>query len=493
MNALLIYPEFPGGFWSFKDALPFIGCKALLQPLGLLTLALPKEWNVKLIDMNVERLTDAHVQWADCVLVSAMVTQRKAAQEVIARVAGIKKIPIIAGGPLFEEFEKFEAVDHIILGEAEDIFPCFLADFQKGCAKHIYRAPGYADITTASVPRWDLIGRNMRKYASQAVQFTRGCPKNCDFCDIAVRLGRRPRLKTSKQMIAELDALRDAGWRGEVFFVDDNFIGNKRALKEDLLPALIAWQSSRRWPFSFYTEASIDLSDDDELMRLMVEAGFHQVFLGIETPSEEGLLECNKLQNIRRNLMESIGKIQDAGLEVQGGFIVGLNSDDPATCFRRMFDFIQKSGIPTAMVGILQAFPGTRLYERLLAEGRIKGEITGSNDDGTTNVVTKMSQEDLSAGYKWLTHELYAPENYYRRVRVLLEKYNPGHLKAPLDLRHFLAVGRSILFLGILGEERCEWWKLVAWVLRHRPRLFPVALKHAVLGYHFRRVYQRIN
>jgi radical SAM superfamily enzyme YgiQ (UPF0313 family) len=494
MKALLIYPEFPDGFWSFKHALKFVGCKAALPPLGLITMAamLPETWDLRLVDMNVRKLTETDLSWADCAFVSAMVVQQQSAKEAIAR-CNKAGIPVIAGGPLFtEESEQFPEVDHLILGEAEEIFPCFLTDFKAGCAARSYKAAGYSDIRTAPVPRWDLL--DMKRYASMSVQFSRGCPFDCDFCDITVLFGRRPRVKTPGQMIAELDALWNAGWHGGIFFVDDNFIGNKPYLKTTLLPALIAWQNSHRKPVSFYTEVSINLADDEELVRQMVAAGFDRVFIGIETPEEKSLLGCNKLQNTKRDLTTSIKKLQNMGLEVQAGFIVGFDSDAPSI-FKRQFDFIQASGIPTAMVGILQAFPRTKLYQRLQSEGRIRGLVSGDSVNGTTNIVPKMiSLKELVTGYQWVVHSLYAPKNYYRRVRTFLREYHPARISGTsLNLQGFLALARSFLYLGILGKERFHYWGLIVWMLFRRPRLFPAGVTLSIFGYHFRKVAENIR
>jgi radical SAM superfamily enzyme YgiQ (UPF0313 family) len=299
-------------------------------------------------------------------------------------------------------------------------------------------------------------------------------------------LGHRPRVKTVAQVLAELDGLYGLGWRGRVFFVDDNLIGNKKYLKEELLPALIEWRRGKvGMPFN--TEASINLADDEELMRLMREAGFDTVFIGIETPAEEGLTECSKKQNRNRDLIEDVKRIQRAGFEVQGGFILGFDSDTPAI-FQRQIEFIQQSGIVTAMVGLLQAPPATRLYERLKKEGRLLGLASGDNVDGLTNIVPKMDAQALYEGYKRVLHYLYAPQNYYARVRTFLREYKPPKIVAPLDLQHVLALFRSVIHLGILGEERRYFWRLFAWTLARHPRLFPLAITLAIYGYHFRRV-----
>jgi radical SAM superfamily enzyme YgiQ (UPF0313 family) len=333
---------------------------------------------------------------------------------------------------------------------------------------------------------WELA--DLRRYASMSVQFSRGCPFDCDFCNITAMFGHRPRTKTTAQILAELDGLLRAGWRGAVFFVDDNFIGNKRVLKEDLLPALIEWQKDKRG-IPFFTEASINLSDDEELMRLMVEAGFNQVFVGIETPEEAGLAECNKRQNQKRDLVADVKRIQRAGLEVQGGFIVGFDSDTPAI-FARQIDFIQKSGIVTAMVGLLQALPGTKLHQRLRGEGRLVGQTTGDNVDGTTNFVPRMNREMLQEGYRNLMGYIYAPGPYYRRIRTFLREYQSPRFTRSLNWQCVMAFLQSTIRLGIFGRERFHYWGLLIWTFFRRPSHFPLAVTLSIYGYHFRKTCQ---
>jgi radical SAM superfamily enzyme YgiQ (UPF0313 family) len=486
MKVLLLYPEFPDTFWSFKHALPFIRKRASLPPLGLLTVAamMPSHWEKRLVDLNVRRLTDKDLEWADMAFVSAMVVQSDSARNVIARCRAVG-LRIVAGGPLFvTEHADFQDVDHFVLNEAELTLPQFLADLENGCAAPIYATTDFADVRDTPVPLWHLA--DLKSYATMAVQFSRGCPYNCDFCNVTALLGHRPRLKTAGQMVSELDGLYRLGWRDGVFFVDDNLIGNKRALKESLLPALIRWRKGKTG-MTFHTEASINLADDEELMRLMAEAGFDMVFIGIETPSEESLAECGKKHNRNRDLIEDIRRIQHHGMQVQGGFIIGFDSDTPSI-FQRQIEFIQQSGIVTAMVGLLQAPLGTRLHARLAREGRLQGSSSGDNVDGTTNIIPRMNLDVLRRGYRAVVCSIYAPANYYARVRTFLRTYRPPRITVPIDFEHVLALFRSILRLGILGKERLEYWKLFFWALFRRPRLFPLAITFTIYGYHFRQV-----
>jgi radical SAM superfamily enzyme YgiQ (UPF0313 family) len=486
MKILLLSPEFPDTFWSFKHALKFIHRRASSPPLGLLTVAamLPREWEKRLVDLNVARLTDADLAWADYAFVGGMVVQRQSARAVIARckAAGL---PVVAGGPLFTtEREEFPDVDHFVLNEAELTLPPFLADLAHGCAKRVYETSEHADLRATPVPLWELV--NFKRYASMSVQFCRGCPYDCEFCNVTAMLGHRPRSKTTAQMIAELDRLHELGWRGSVFFVDDNLIGNKRLLKTELLPALIDWQHrTRRMPFN--SQVSMNLADDPELMRMMAAAGFDTVFVGIETPDEDALAACNKKQNMGRDLVEDVKRIQRAGIEVYAGFIVGFDGDTPST-FQRQIEFIQKSGIVTAMVGMLQAPAGTRLYDRMAREGRLLGEMTGDNVDGTTNLVPSMGLDVLREHYQALLAHIYAPKQYYRRVRTFLREFKTPEVRQRVDLQRFLALFRSSLRLGVVGRERFQYWRLLVWTVFVRPRMLPRAVTMAIYGYHFRRV-----
>ena len=486
MKVLLLYPEFPDTFWSFKHALKFVRKRASTPPLGLLTVAamLPASWELRLVDLNVGVLGEEDLAWADYAFVSAMVVQRDAARDLIARCkrAGLT---VVAGGPLFTmESEDFPEVDHFVLNEAELTLPPFLADLVQGSPRRVYSTTEYADISQTPTPLWHLM--DLKRYASMAVQFSRGCPFNCDFCNVTALLGHRPRVKSASQMLKELDGLYKLGWRGRIFFVDDNLIGNKRILKEELLPALIEWRKGKTG-MPFNTEVSINLSDDGELMRQMVQAGFDTVFVGIETPNDDSLAECGKKQNRHRDLIEDVKRMQRAGLEVQGGFIVGFDNDSPAI-FRRQIEFIQQSGIVTAMVGLLQAVPGTKLYERLAGEGRLSGASSGDNLGATTNIVPKMPLETLYDGYRSVLSHLYSPEHYYARVKTFLREYHPPKVTAPIDTQQVLALFRSVFRLGIVGQERSYYWRLMGWTLVRKPRLFPLMITLAIYGYHFRQV-----
>ena len=486
MNILLIYPKFPDTFWSFAHALRFIGKKAAFPPLGLLTVAslLPDNFQKRVVDINVEALTERDLSWADMAFIGGMAIQSESAKNIIARCKKIG-LKIVAGGPLFTANpEDFGEVDHLVLDEAEMTLPPFLKDLENGCLKKIYRASGFCDVENTPLPSWHLI--RMKKYASMSLQFSRGCPYNCEFCNVTVLFGHRPRLKTPRQIIDELNIFYDAGWRGSIFFVDDNFIGNKQYVKTQLLPALIEWRQGKKGCVLF-TEASINLADDPELLEMMVKAGFDSVFIGIESPDEACLSECQKSQNKNRDLLQNVKTIHRAGIQVMGGFIVGFDCDTPSI-FQRQVDFIQKSGIVTAMVGMLQAAPGTRLFERLESENRVVREFSGDNVDGKTNIIPQMGLDCLLDGYRSIMKQIYSPQNYYRRVRNFLSEIKAPDIKMPMDFQRFLAFFRSSFRLGILGKERFHYWHLLFWTLFRKPTLLPLSLTLAIYGHHFRRV-----
>ena len=488
MKILLVYPEYPDTFWSFKHALKFVSKKAAFPPLGLLTVAamLPEEWEKKLVDMNVTRLTDSDIRWADYVFISAMVVQKESAKEVITQCKKLRT-KIVAGGSMFTTgHEEFDGVDHFVLGEAEATLYPFLKDLNEGNARHIYASDERPDISDTPIPMWSLI--DMKHYSCMNLQYSRGCPYDCEFCDITILNGHVPRTKSKEQLISELDSLYEHGWRGGLFVVDDNFIGNKKKLKAEILPALIEWRESKKYPFALCTEASINLADDEELVCLMVAAGFDNVFIGIETPNNESLVECAKYQNQNRDLVASVKKLQEFGLEVQGGFIVGFDSD-PESIFQTQIDFIQRSGIVTAMVGLLNAPTGTRLYKRLKAEGRLWNSFTGNNTDLSLNFIPKMNYDTLIDGYRHILDTIYSPREYYERIRTLLRVYKPPRTKAGKVQSHQIkAFFKSIWFLGIKGQGKRHYWRLFVSYLMQSPPKFARFINLSVYGYHFRMV-----
>ena len=489
MKILLVNPDTPVTFWSFKHALKFVSKKAILPPLGLLTVAalLPEDWQKKLVDMATTKLRDRDIRWADYVFLTAMAIQKESARRVIDRCQRLGT-KVVAGGPLFTAVpEHYPDVDHLVLGEAENTLPEFLEDLHQGGPKRLYRSRQWASMNDTPTPLWDLV--KMKRYALMCVQYSRGCPYNCDFCDVTMLFGHKLRTKSKDQILQELQSLYSMGWRGQLFIVDDNFIGNKRKLKTEILPAIIDWMKQREYPFSLNTQASIDLADDEDLMRLMVEAGFDCVFIGIETPNQDSLTECNKVQNKGRDLVACVKKIQRFGMQVQGGFILGFDSDQ-ASIFENLIRFIQESGIVTAMVGLLNAPRGTKLYRRLMSENRLLKYASGDNTDFSMNFIPKMNREDLLKGYEKVVRTIYSPKYYCQRVLTFLKNYKPlERTSVKLDYRDIRAFVRSMWRLGVRSRGSIYYWKLVFWSLR-RPRYFHLAVAFAIYGFHFRKTFE---
>lgn len=458
MKILIVYPEYPVTFWSFKYALEFVHEKSNLPPLGVLTVAsmLPDEWDVRLVDMNVKKLS----------------------------------IKTVCGGPLFSiDTQKFDDVDHLLLYEGEICIPEFIEDLKNGTPRHIYDLESYPELSETPIPRWDLI--DVKDYSILSVQYSRGCPFHCDFCNVVSLFGHVPRTKSSQQILSELQAIYELGWRGSIFFVDDIFIGNKKKLKQDVLPALANWMEERNHPFTFFTEASINMSDDEELMQMMVDAGFDNVFVGIETVDEDCLAECNKSQNKNRSLLDSVKTIQQHGMQVQGGFILGFDNDKPSI-FQRMPEFIQKSGIVTAMVGVLSAPTGTELYERMKKENRLISDFSGINNDSDIrndiNFTPKMGLDKLKNGYEKVIDTIYSPANYYKRVRTFLENYRPqGKHKRPLRPGDIGSFFKAYFKLGIVDKGHKEFHALMRWAKHQNMRTYVQALVFSIYGYHFRK------
>jgi radical SAM superfamily enzyme YgiQ (UPF0313 family) len=452
---------------------------------------LPTTWEKKLIDMNISPLMDKDIKWADYVFISAMSVQRESAITVISR-CGQLGTKIVAGGPLFTtESEHFTGIDHLVLNEAEITLPQFLHDLENDCLKQEYRSTEYPDICLTPIPSWELI--DMKKYSSMSIQYSRGCPFDCEFCDIVLLNGHKPRTKEKDRLLEELDALYNHGWRSNVFIVDDNFIGNKRKLKAQILPAIIEWMNLKKYPFSLFTEASINLADDEDLIQLMVKAGFDTVFVGIETPNEESLAECGKSQNTNRDLVTSVKKLQNSGLQVHGGFIVGFDND-PASIFENQINFIQKSGIVTAMVGLLNAPPGTKLHQRLKRENRLTREFSGNNTDFSINFVPKMNYTTLLDGYQSILKSIYSPKIYYERIKTFLREYKPSTRKVNFyQLGLIRAFIRSIWILGMREKGKRYYWRLLAWTLLKKPRSFQMSVTLLIYGLHFRKVVERYD
>lgn len=487
MNVLLIYPKFADALWAHKHALEFVGKKASSPPLGLLTVAamLPSAWEKKLVDMNVTTLSDDDIEWADYVFLSAMLAQQASATEVIARCKELGA-KLVAGGPLFAyDPSSFHDIDHVVVGEAEASLPDLLADLECGSAQRVYASSERPDIQESPPPLWSLV--DMEAYALMAIQFARGCPHDCEFCNVVILNGHRPRIKSTDQILAELDSLYSHGWRGHVFVCDDNFIGNKTKIKSAVLPAIIAWMQDKDYPFVLTAAASIDLADDEETMELMTKAGFDRVTIGIESPEEQSLVECNKLQNRGRDLMALVGKIQNHGLEVQGGFIIGFDSDRPSI-FETQIDFIQGSGIVTAMVSLLYAFPGTRLYQRMQKENRLLSNHIGESAYGAINFSPNMDHKTLVSGHQYVLKTLYSPQLYYDRIQTFFGSHKPrGKRREKIEFNHVKLFIKSSWLLGLRDQGRWSYWKLLIGTLWKRPQSLALFVRLAVTGYHLRK------
>ncbi|MBL0312785.1 MAG: B12-binding domain-containing radical SAM protein [Holophagaceae bacterium] len=475
----------PPTYWSMRYALPFLGCKASLPPLGLITVAamLPVDWDLKLIDLNIESISKQDIEAVDLVLTSAMLVQRVSFEKIVALCREAGK-PLVAGGPYPTScHEQIQGVDYFVLGEAEVNLPPFLEDFKNGTPKNCYRDPSRPDITHTPPPRFDLLDR--KRYAGAALQYSRGCPHHCEFCDIVELFGHKPRTKTPAQILAEMDLLYEGGWRGSLFVVDDNFIGNRLEVRR-LLPEVARWQEERNYPFTLYTEASLDLAADEALMDDMVRAGFNMVFVGIETPDQATLEAAGKSLNSRADLLASVRAIQAKGLEVAAGFIVGFDEDQD-DIFERQIRFIGQAAIPTAMVGLLTALPGTRLHTRLASEGRLLFTSVGGNNthDLDLNFLPRMDANVLRAGYKRVLAEVYRPRRYFARCLELIRRMKPHKTSVRrirlIELRAFF----HSLVRQTFSRYTFAYWSYLLHGLALRPRMIAELVTMAVKGHHF--------
>jgi radical SAM superfamily enzyme YgiQ (UPF0313 family) len=490
MNALLIYPRIPDTYWSFRYALSLIGKRAAQPPLGLMTVAalLPRHWNRRLIDTNVEQLKDSDLAWADVALISGMHLQQEDLISIVQRCRA-RGLRTVVGGPITSSLSASTLqADCVVIGEAEDLIAGLAEDLERGTAGQVYQAAERPTMERSPLPDLSLI--RMHRYSTMTVQYSRGCPFNCEFCDIIEIYGRRPRTKSVEQVLAELDQLREAGWRDAVFVVDDNFIGNKSRAKS-LLSAMAEWGKVHGHPFRFTTEASLNLADDPELLRLMKDAGFTSVFLGIETPDECSLIANHKEQNVRRDMLESIGIIQKYGIEVMGGFILGFDTDREDV-FDRMVEFIQKSAIPIAMVGLLQAMPGTQLFRRLRSEGRILHAGDGNNTDCQLNFLPRMNATRLVEGYRTVLQRIYACDAYYERAKLFLSRCQPGHQRR-LSYSNVRAFFASVMHQGMLGKARLSYWKFMLTAATCYRHSFGTAMTLAVMGHHFQTITEQLS
>jgi radical SAM superfamily enzyme YgiQ (UPF0313 family) len=486
MKILLVEPRTPETFWSLRHALRFVGKRAANPPLGLLTVAgmLPREWSYRVADLNCEDLSDTDIRWADYVLVSAMQIHFRAVAEIARRCHALDR-KVIGGGPLFTvNPEDNPGVDHVFVGEVEELATGLAADLVSGRLAPFTNCSRFPALDLTPLPRWDLLQRS--RYMTMSVQSCRGCPFDCEFCDVVALNGRRPRYKSATRFVAELESLRLLGWRGPVFVVDDNFVGDRARCREILL-AMIDWRRLTGARMTFLTEASVNMAADPELLELMITAGFKKVFVGLETPSAASLRECHKLQNLRGDLTEAVRTIQAAGLEVMGGFIVGFDSDE-ADIFERQFEFIQQAGVVTAMVGILQALPRSRLTRRLASEGRLHSVGGGDNTALNLNFEPRLDRDFLLDNYRRLVTRLYEPGNYYRRVRTFLKSHRMNGPRPHFGWSDVGAVLKSFWVLGLLHRGRRSFWALLTTTALRHPGQLGVAITLAITGHHFRRI-----
>ncbi len=486
MNILLVYPEIPKSIIQFTDMVKVAGRKSAFPPLGLLTIAslLSEQWNKKLVDLNTAPLNESEIIWADLVFISAMNVQSNSVRELIERLNHYDKT-IVAGGPLFtHEYNEYDGVDYFVLNEAEITLPQFLTDLENGNPKHIYKSTEFADVHKTPNPMWELA--NLKDYLYAVVQYSRGCPYLCDFCDVTALFGRKPRVKTPDQIINELDSLIAHGNNEQILFADDNLIGNKNLLKKELLPALIEWRKKNPYAPGFATQVTINLVDDEELAKLMLEAGFRHILVGIESIDEESLIAMKKKQNTRRNILEDIRHLQELGFIITGTFIVGLDTDKP-TVFDDVINFIQESGIVLSIVNILKAPPGTELYDRMKSENRLLDTFKFGEE--ATNVIPKMGMEKLKSGYEKIINRIYSPESVYKRIEKYFElerKYKVQQpLKRKITLKDIFTALRIFYILGFADNNKKFFWRLIYKTLRKNYNYLDLTILFSLILYQY--------
>jgi len=491
VRALLVQAKSPPTYWSYQFALPFIGKAAALPPLGLATLAalLPRTWELEIHDLHLGPLSDQALRRADVVLVSAMLIQADSARELLRRARALGRRTVVGGPAASTAPGGFAEADHLFQGEAEgrlDLLVQALERPELPAPRVLSPAgDGRPDMALSPVPRFDLL--DVTRYASMSLQVSRGCPFSCEFCDIIEIFGRVPRMKSAEQVVAELEALRRLGARGPLFFVDDNFIGNRKAVAH-LLPAISAWQGDHGRPFEICTEASVDLAGEPGLVASMVDAGFTSVFLGIETPSAESLAGARKHQNLRMDAAAAVGRLTAAGLEVYAGFIVGFDADGP-DIFDRQRDFISGVAIPRAMVGLLSALPGTALWRRLAQEERIREAPSGDQFE-RPNFRPAMDERTLVAGYRRLLAEIYRDDAYYDRCERFFE--GVGAARAAPGPGALPTLARALWRIGVRGRRRGRFWRLLWCSLRLGLEGLPKAVALAVIGEHMIRYTEEV-
>jgi radical SAM superfamily enzyme YgiQ (UPF0313 family) len=490
VNILLVNPAYPDNFWTFKPLLGIVSKKSLQTPLGLIAVAalLPKTWNQKLVDLNIQPLRSEHLLWADYVFITGMIAQKNAIPPLLARCrqAGVK---IVAGGPLFTLApDHYPEADHLILFEAETNIPPFLRDLASGTPRRCYDSQKRPDLATVPAPRWDLI--RLRDYVSVSIEQSRGCPFQCEFCDVRFFLGQGYRVKSRAQVVAELETLYQLGWRGDVTFVDDNFIGNRQHVKAEILPGMVAWMQQRQYPFTFTTSVTINLADDPEAMALLSRAGFETLFIGIESPADSSLRECAKKQNQARDLRENLQCLMHHGFQVRASFIVGFDQD-PSSIFEEQILFIQTSGIGFPLVSMLAAPRGTALFERLEKENRVRPEFEENSGYYSTNFEPKMGLTRLLRGYKQIVDTIYSPASTFQRLGVFFAHYRPPRMKPVRFHWHDLRViARCLWVLGIRDPGRIYFWKLLGRHWKNNQTL-PVALGLWMMGLSVRGYHER--